>query len=67
MSILVELAEQNGGTATVKGKGEADGQPTVSAKLILARYNLRDRDPALQAVDEELVRKLRAEYALLRR
>src|SRR5579859_7369598 len=26
MSILVELAEQSGGAATLKGKGEADGQ-----------------------------------------
>ncbi len=66
MSITVELADHDGGTATLKGKGEADGQTTVSAKLTLARYNLRDRDPALQTVDEELVRKLRAEYALLR-
>ena len=66
MSITVELADHDGGTATLKGKGEADGQTTVSAKLTLARYNLRDRDPALQAVDEELVRKLQAQYALLR-
>ena len=66
MSITVELADHDGGTATLKGKGEADGQTTVSAKLTLARYNLRDRDPALQTVDEELVRKLRAQYALLR-
>ncbi len=65
MSITVELADHDGGTATLKGKGEAEGQTTVSAKLTLARYNLRDRDPALQAVDEELVRKLRAHYALL--
>src|ERR1700752_3038326 len=30
-----------------KGKGEMDGAATVSAKFTLARYNLRDRDPAL--------------------
>src|ERR1700681_1709737 len=51
MSITVELAERGDGTATLKGKGEADGQQTVSARLQLAGYNLRDRDPALQAVD----------------
>jgi 3-hydroxyacyl-[acyl-carrier-protein] dehydratase len=66
MSITVELAEQHADSATLKGKGEADGQTTVSAKLTLARYNLGDRDPALKTVDEELVRKLRAQYALLR-
>ena len=66
MTITVELIEQHDGTATLKGKGEADGQATVSGRLTLARYNLRDRDPALQTLDEQLVRSLRAQYALLR-
>jgi 3-hydroxyacyl-[acyl-carrier-protein] dehydratase len=65
MTITVEVAERDGGTATVKGKGESEGQTTVSARLVLAGYNLRDRDPALAAVDEELVRTLRRQYALL--
>jgi 3-hydroxyacyl-[acyl-carrier-protein] dehydratase len=67
MSITVELIEQNDGTATLKGKGEADGQATVSGRLKLARYNLRDRDPALQTLDEQLVCNLRSQYALLRK
>ena len=66
MTVTVELVEQNGGTASFKGKGEAEGQTAVSARLVLARYNLRDRDPALQAVDERLVQQLRAQYVLLR-
>jgi 3-hydroxyacyl-[acyl-carrier-protein] dehydratase len=65
MEVVVELVEQTEGTATLKGKGEAEGQTTVSAKLTLARYNLRDRDPGLQPVDERLVRHLREQYALL--
>jgi 3-hydroxyacyl-[acyl-carrier-protein] dehydratase len=67
MSISVEWAEQDADRVTFKGKGESDGQTTVSAKLTLARYNLRDRDPALEVLDEQLVRGLRAQYALLRR
>ena len=67
MTITVELIEQHDGTATLKGKGEADGQATVSGRLTLARYNLRDRDPALQTLDEQLVRSLRSQYALLRK
>ena len=66
MTVTVELVEHGADTATFKGKGEADGQTTVSARLVLARYNLRDRDPALQEVDERLVRQLRDQYALLR-
>ena len=41
--------------ATFKGKGEVDGQSTVSARLTLARYNLQDRNPALAATDERIV------------
>ena len=47
MQISVELVEQDDPTATFKGKGEVDGQTTVSARFTLGRYNLRDRDPAL--------------------
>ena len=61
------LTARDDGTATLKGKGEADGQSTVAARLVLAQYNLRDRDPALHEVDEQLVRDLRKRYALLRR
>lgn len=67
MTVTVELAEQDGGTASLKGKGEAEGQTTVSARLTLARYNLRDRDPELKSVDERLVEQLRVQYALLRK
>ncbi len=66
MKVTVELVENGADRATLKGKGEADGQTTVSARLVLARYNLRDRDPALQEMDERLVRHLREQYALLR-
>jgi 3-hydroxyacyl-[acyl-carrier-protein] dehydratase len=66
MSIRVELVEQDVGTATFKGKGEVDGQTTVAARLTLARYNLRDRDPALVAADERIVQHLRNLYGLLR-
>jgi hypothetical protein len=66
MAVRVELIEQDESSATFKGKGEADGQATVSARLTLARYNLRDRDPALAAADERIVRHLRSLYELLR-
>jgi len=67
MTISMELTGRDDGTATLKGNGEADGRSTVSARLVLAQYNLRDRDPALQEVDEQLVHGLRKQFALLRR
>jgi 3-hydroxyacyl-[acyl-carrier-protein] dehydratase len=65
MSVSVELIERQGGLATFKGKGECDGQSTVTARLTLAAYNLRDRDPALAERDERIIRKLRRQAQLL--
>jgi 3-hydroxyacyl-[acyl-carrier-protein] dehydratase len=66
MAVTVELAEQNGTLATFKGKGELDGNATVSARFTLAASNLRERNPALQAVDERLVQHLQQQFRLLR-
>src|SRR5881227_3165150 len=61
MIITVEAAEYVTGapTATFKGRAEMAGSSTVSAKFTVGRYNLRDRDPALAAVDERIVAELR--------
>jgi 3-hydroxyacyl-[acyl-carrier-protein] dehydratase len=63
----VELAEGQGGVAEAvcKGKGEMDGQSTVSARFTVTRYNLRDRNPALAAVDSRIVDQLRQHYLIL--
>lgn len=70
LDVTVELAEPLDGaadrTATFKGRGEVDGTATVSARITLTRYNLRERDPSLQAVDERIINHLRALYAVLR-
>lgn len=62
----VELVERGKGVASFKGKGESEGQSAVSARLVLAHYNLRDREPALQGEDERLVRHFRGLYRMLR-
>jgi 3-hydroxyacyl-[acyl-carrier-protein] dehydratase len=66
MQIAVELLERDGERAVFKGKGEMEGQSTMSARLTLAAYNLRDRDPALAAKDERLIRHFRELHGLLR-
>jgi 3-hydroxyacyl-[acyl-carrier-protein] dehydratase len=53
------------GPVAFKGKGEVDGNPTVSARLSLTRYNLRDRNPAWQDLDNRIVGYLRSQYAVL--
>lgn len=54
------------GEVAFKGKGEMEGISTVSAKFTLARYNLRDRDPAWAGLDEKIVRHLRETETVLR-
>ena len=66
MLITVELIEEDGLLATFKGRGEADGATTVAGRLSLARYNLRDRNPALADVDERLNAHFRDRLRLLR-
>jgi 3-hydroxyacyl-[acyl-carrier-protein] dehydratase len=66
-SELVGPAEGSGeALVAFKGKGETDGLPTVSARVTLTAYNLRDRNPAWQELDDRIIRHLRGQYALLR-
>lgn len=65
LMITVELAESDGTSATFKGKGEVEGKPAVSARLVLTRYNLRDRNPELASADERLVQHYRTQSRLL--
>ena len=67
LHLSVELTKMDGATAKVKGRGEVDGVQAVSAQLVLAGYNLRDRDPKWADRDERLVRHLRARCDLLQR
>jgi hypothetical protein len=42
-----------------------NGASTVSARFTLERANLRDHNPALQSLDERMVRQLRERYLVL--
>ncbi len=66
--VTVETADADGSAAevTFKGKGETDGISTVSARFTLARYNLRDRNPALEAIDHGIVERLRKTALVLK-
>ncbi len=66
MQVAVEVVEMGEPVATLKGKGEVDGQATVAARLALGRYNLADRNPAWRATDERIVGLMRDQYAWLR-
>jgi 3-hydroxyacyl-[acyl-carrier-protein] dehydratase len=67
LQVRVELTERDDGKAMFLGKGESEGQTTVSARYTLARYNLQDKDPSLRSVDERIVKHLRDQGSLLAR
>jgi 3-hydroxyacyl-[acyl-carrier-protein] dehydratase len=60
MVLTTDLLEETDELATFKGKGEVEGNLTVSARFSVARYNLRDHNPALQGIDQRIVEHLRA-------
>lgn len=59
MTVSVELIEKDDNTAVFKGKGEMEGQSTVTAKITLLRYNLVDKDPAMKNTDERIIANFR--------
>ena len=63
--VTVEATERSGNLATLKGKGEIEGNQAVSARLVLECYNLRDRDPSLETTDAKLTANWRDLYCLL--
>ena len=64
---LVDKADEGDAHAVMfKSKGECEGVATVSARVTLTRYNLRNRNPALQDADARIVAHLRGQYAILR-
>jgi 3-hydroxyacyl-[acyl-carrier-protein] dehydratase len=65
LDVHVEMVERQNDLASFKGKGEMEGQQTVSARLVLATYNLQDRDPAFAATDARILAEVRAQGALL--
>jgi 3-hydroxyacyl-[acyl-carrier-protein] dehydratase len=66
MTVTAELLEQHGTLATLKGKGEVDGNATVSARFTLDCYNPSDRAEAAAGTDERLREELKNLYHFLR-
>ncbi len=68
MLITVEMAEYSPAAPEVvlKGKGEMEGNATVTAKFTVARFNLRDRNPALESADQRIIEQLKQHARILR-
>jgi 3-hydroxyacyl-[acyl-carrier-protein] dehydratase len=66
MIVTVDQETAAGDLVTLKGKGEAEGKQTVSARIVLSRYNLGERVPARRASDDRIIAHMRQLYAQLR-
>jgi 3-hydroxyacyl-[acyl-carrier-protein] dehydratase len=67
MTVTVEMTDRTGNLAGFKAKGEIEGNLTVSAKITLETYNLRDKDPVLESTDQNLIAHFRELSRLLGR
>lgn len=68
LELEVEFTRELGAKdAELKGKGVIDGQTVVQGKLSLVRYNLRDSNPSLSALDDSIIASLRGALAILKR
>ena len=51
--------------ATFKVEGQIGDRQTLSGRIVLERYNLADRDPALREIDEKIIQHFRRTQKLL--
>jgi len=66
LDLAVDLVKIDGPWATFKGKGIDDaGQPTVTAQFVLHGYNLAEKGPAGQRVEDGLREHWKNRWALL--
>ena len=67
LELRVSVVSHDTRDTTLKGVGTIDGQEMVKGRIVLTRYNLRDRDPALHETDSMIVEGLRDLYQTLRK
>ncbi len=67
LTITAEIAGQDEHEVKIKAQGAVDGKQAVSARLVLARYNLAETDASRALADQVVKQKLRELLALLYR
>ncbi|MDG3002967.1 3-hydroxyacyl-ACP dehydratase FabZ family protein [Paludisphaera mucosa] len=67
LELKIDMVSDVGVDATFKGVGMIDGQEMVKGRIVLTRYNLREKNPMLHGVDAQIVAGLRDLYSTLRK
>jgi 3-hydroxyacyl-[acyl-carrier-protein] dehydratase len=65
LTVTAEITGQDERETKLKAQGTVNGGAAVSAKLVLERYNLAERDPAQAATDQYNIERLRHLLSLL--
>ncbi|HEY1600696.1 MAG TPA: 3-hydroxyacyl-ACP dehydratase FabZ family protein [Pirellulales bacterium] len=65
LTITAEIIDQDERQTRLKAAGTVDGNATVSARLVLERYNLADERPDRQIADDVVKLKMRELFSLL--
>jgi 3-hydroxyacyl-[acyl-carrier-protein] dehydratase len=54
LTVTVSLIKRDERLATLSVEGQIEGRPTLSGRLVLERYNLADRNPQQETIDQQL-------------
>lgn len=65
LTVSAEITKQDERETKLKARGTVDGRTTVSARLVLERYNLADEDPDQATTDDYVKQQMRELFALL--
>lgn len=65
--IEADLTRQSETETEFKARGTVNGSSAFSGRLTMERYNLADRDAALESCDQEVVAALKRQFLLLAR
>ncbi len=65
LEINCSVHQRDEKTCTLKASGSVQGKSTVTARIILQQFNLKESNPELAESDERRIARLREEFAVL--
>ena len=65
MTVRAEIIKRSDEETKLKTSGVVDGRMIVGARLTLKHYNLADTAPLHRETDQQIIREMRAQFALL--
>jgi 3-hydroxyacyl-[acyl-carrier-protein] dehydratase len=65
LEVTVSMLKKDERLATLKVEGQVGNRPNISGRIVLERYNLSDRDPGWDEVDQRIIQHFRRTHKLL--